>query len=131
MVSPISLAFAQNRGCDVVLVLKDGDYVKNGNGLKRADQQEELLQWVLFQLTARRGSFPFWGELGSRLWQLGRLPQEARSSAAAQYVKEALGEKTDLTVDSVELSQDAQGQIDLTAYLSWNGRPLAATVQIL
>ena len=48
------------------------------------------MEQVLFRLTARRGTFPFLPELGSRLWQLGQLPAARRQSAAEQYVAEAL-----------------------------------------
>lgn len=59
------------------LILRNGDYVPDGvGGLRRAAGQEALLQRVLFRLTARRGAFPFWEDLGSRLWQLGRLPRQ-------------------------------------------------------
>ena len=50
------------------LMIRNGDYVaEGGNRLCRVGGQEALLQRVLFRLTARRGSFPFWETLGSRL----------------------------------------------------------------
>ena len=53
------------------LLLRDGDYVPDGQGgLRRAEGTDGLLQRVLFQLSARRGSFPFLPELGSRLYAL-------------------------------------------------------------
>ncbi|MBP3486576.1 MAG: hypothetical protein J6J81_07005, partial [Oscillospiraceae bacterium] len=61
------------------LALRSGDYVSDGAaGLRRVQGTEALLQRVLFRLTAKRGSFPFWEDLGSRLWQLGQLPMSAR-----------------------------------------------------
>ena len=49
------------------LMLRDGDYVRaSGGGLKTVTGTEELLQRVLFQLSARRGSFPLLPEVGSR-----------------------------------------------------------------
>ena len=49
------------------LSLREGDYVPDGTGgLRRTRGQEALLERVLFRLTARRGSFPFLPELGSR-----------------------------------------------------------------
>ena len=72
------------------LELRNGDYVADGvGGLRRVGGREALLQRVLFRLTARRGSFPFWQTLGSRLWELGRVPAPERRSAARQYVAEA------------------------------------------
>ena len=73
------------------LSLRNGDYVPDGTGgLRRTEGREALLEQVLFRLTARRGTFPFLPELGSRLWQLGQLPAARRQSAAEQYAAEAL-----------------------------------------
>ena len=50
------------------LSLRNGDYVPDGTGgLRRTEGREALLEQVLFRLTARRGTFPFLPELGSRL----------------------------------------------------------------
>ena len=60
------------------LALRNGDYLSDGaGGLRRAQGKEALLQRVMFRLTAKRGSFPFWEDLGSRLWQLSHLPMAA------------------------------------------------------
>ena len=51
------------------LSLRNGDYVPDGTGgLRRTEGREALLEQVLFRLTARRGTFPFLPELGSRNW---------------------------------------------------------------
>ena len=61
------------------LELRNGDYAADGvGGLRRVRGREALLQRVLFRLTARRGAFPFWETLGSRLWALGTLPAPER-----------------------------------------------------
>ena len=87
------------------LELKNGDYIADGvGGLRRVGGREALLQRVLFRLTARRGSFPFQEDLGSRLWALGRLPVQERRSAARQYVTEALAGEP-VTVEEVTLDQ--------------------------
>jgi len=89
------------------LQMRNGDYISNcAGGLRKVSGSDALLQRVLFRLTARRGTFPFWEELGSRLWQLGQVPAAKRDSAAKQYVVEALAEETDLEVDSVVLSEE-------------------------
>ena len=77
----------------MALRIRDGDYVPGPGGLAETEGSETLLQNVLFRLTARRGSFPFWPELGSRLYQLGSLPTSQRSAAAVQYVTEALAQE--------------------------------------
>ena len=47
------------------LKLVNGDYLPDGRGgLEQAE--EEILQRALSRLTARRGSFPFLPEFGSR-----------------------------------------------------------------
>ena len=43
-----------------MLMLVDGDYVPQGNGLQSAKGDEAVLQRMLMKLTARRGSFPLW-----------------------------------------------------------------------
>ena len=86
------------------LAMQNGDYVPDGvGGLRRVSGREALLQRVLFKLAARRGAFPFREDLGSRLWQLPKLPAAQRQGAAAQFVAEAL-EGEELSVESVALS---------------------------
>lgn len=92
------------------LSLRNGDYVPDGTGgLRRTEGREALLEQVLFRLTARRGTFPFLPELGSRLWQLGQLPAARRQSAAEQYVAEALAAEPGLTVEQVILTESGGG----------------------
>lgn len=112
------------------LVLRNGDYVSDGAaGVRSVQGQEALLQRVLFRLTARRGMFPFWETLGSRLWQLGQLPVSARQAAAKQYVAEALAEERGLSVEDVILTQ--KGEIaSLTAKLSYEDERLSVTMDL-
>lgn len=111
-------------------MLRDGDYVPNGGGgLRRVSGQEALLQRVMFLLTARRGTFPFLENLGSRLWQLGLLPARERQGAAVQYVAEAL-EGQDLTVESVTLQPLPGGGTRLTAALSRRGETVTASLEL-
>lgn len=113
------------------LRLKNGDYVPDGmGGLQRVDGQEELLQRVLFCLTARRGAFPFGEELGSRLWQLGQLPLSQRQAAATQYVTEALAGERDLSVEYVELLPRENGAAELRAVLEHGGEKLRVTLEM-
>lgn len=113
------------------LCLRNGDYVLDGTGgLRRAEGQEALLERVLFRLTARRGTFPFLPELGSRLWQLGQIPLTQRQSAAEQYVTEALEGETGLEVERVDLAESASGQAQVTAELTWRGETLSVTVEV-
>lgn len=113
------------------LELKNGDYIAdNAGGLRRVQGREALLQRVFFRLTARRGKFPFWEDLGSRLWELGRLPAPERRAAARQYVTEALAEEP-VTVENVTLEQGRDGTASVTARLRYQGEALPVTVEVL
>lgn len=112
------------------LMMRNGDYVSDGAaGLCRVSGREALLQRVLFRLTARRGSFPFWESLGSRLRQLGQLPAAARQTAAKQYVTEALAEERDVRVESVTL-MERDGRAMLLAELSCEGEPMTVSMEL-
>ena len=111
--------------------LSGGDYLPGSQGgVQSLDGAQALLQRVLFRLTARRGQFPFWETLGSRLWTLGQLPAGKRQPAAEQFVAEALAEVPGLTVEQVTLDRGAAGRSRLTADLTWNGESLRATVDV-
>ena len=102
------------------LKMEDGDYVPNGiGGLETVDGSAALVQRVLFRLQARRGSFPFLTDLGSRLWQLSALPAAERSAAAKQYVAEALTDEEGLSVEGVTLEDSGDGTAALTAELTY------------
>ena len=80
-------------------LLRDGDYVPNGfGGFTRLYGAQEVLAKALFKLTCRRGSFPFLQDLGSRLYELGRLRPSEREAAAKIYCEQAL-QGMGLTVD--------------------------------
>ena len=89
---------------------------------RRTEGREALLEQVLFRLTARRGTFPFLPELGSRLWQLGQLPAARRQSAAEQYVAEALAAEPGLTVEQVILTESGGGRAQVTVRPHLAGR---------
>ena len=114
------------------LSLREGDYVPDGTGgLRRTGGQEALLERVLFRLTARRGSFPFLPELGSRLWQLGQLPALQRQSAADQDLAGALGGGPGLRGEGVSLTESGGGRAQVTAAMTWRGETLSVTVEVL
>ena len=72
-------------------------------GLQRVDGTEELLQRVLFLLTARRGGFAPLPMLGSRLHLLGREKPGNRQAAAKKFAAEALDGEKDVTVSDAAL----------------------------
>lgn len=112
------------------LKLQNGDYVPDGvGGLRRVWGQEALLQRVFYKLMARRGQFPFWEDLGSRLWKLGQIPPADREAAAAQYVTEALADEPELSVRNVTLTWEAS-TAEITVELNFRGETLAVSAQI-
>ena len=93
------------------LKLENGNYLPDGHGgLQQAE--EELLQRVLSRLSARRGSFPFLPDFGSRLYLLGLAAPSVREAAAERYVTEALA--PELKVEQVRLWEDGSLTVTLT-----------------
>ena len=77
-----------------MLILREGDYVPNGQGgFSAAQGVDEVLERVLWKLTVKRGSFPFLPQLGSRLHLLNKVPVKERETMAAQYAAEALADE--------------------------------------
>ena len=100
-------------------LLRDGDYVPNGfGGFTRLYGAQEVLAKALFKLTCRRGSFPFLQDLGSRLYELGRLRPSEREAAAKIYCEQAL-QGMGLTVDEVKLTQLPSGQASVEVCLTY------------
>ena len=108
--------------------LRDGDYVPDGaGGFVQAVGVEEVLERVLFLLTARRGEFPLMPEVGSRLYLLPRAKPSARQALGASYAAEALAEEEDLSVTGALWEEKEQR---LTVYLEWRGEALETQVGI-
>ncbi|MEG1430832.1 MAG: hypothetical protein RSC89_04890 [Oscillospiraceae bacterium] len=113
------------------LKLKDGDYVPNGRGgFCTVEGGEELLQRVLFRLTARRGAFPLLPNLGSRLYLLPREKPALWQSLAGEYITEALEEEHELTVSGVTVTPRGDGGANLEVGLDWQGRTLGLTMEV-
>ena len=112
------------------LKLRDGDYLPDGRGsFETASGIDEILERVLFKLTARRGGFALMPELGSRLYLLGRQKPSERLSAAKQYVLEALADEEDISLLSVDLA-DGAGETVLTVVFEYEGESVSAEVSI-
>lgn len=112
------------------LLLKERDYVHDGNGGVRVAQGgEELLGEVLFRLTARRGSFPFLPGLGSRMYLLRREKPSMWEGLARQFAAEALEELADVAVTGAAVRQDAD-VLWVMVELLWQGTQLSVTVQL-
>ena len=93
--------------------VKDGHIVYLSGG-------EAVLNRVLFLLTARRGSFPFLPELGSRLHLLARAKPGQWESLARLYVTEALAKEKDLAVLDVRVRRDGE-RLWVETDLEWQG----------
>ena len=112
------------------LLIQNGDYVPDGKGgFRRALGSDELLQRALFKLTARRGSFPFLPELGSRMYQLRREKPSAWGALARQFAVEALAGLDGVTVAGAEARQE-RDVLTVTAELLWQGTPLSVTARL-
>lgn len=113
------------------LLICDGDYVPDGTGsFQKLEGAQELLERVVFRLTARRGGMPLLPELGSRLYALGREKPSERKGLALQYVSEALAQEQGLEVEQVELTQGTDGRLKLKVYLRWQGERLSVDAVI-
>lgn len=113
----------------MALILREGDYVSDGKGgLRTAKGTEELLERLLWKLSVRRGSCPFFPELGSELHLLGRVPAGEREKLAERYVSQALAEE-DVTVESVTLTQERE-RGRLTVCLTAQGESLTLTMEV-
>ena len=114
----------------MALLLKDGDYVADEQGgLRTVEGAQDLLQRVLFRLQARRGSFPFLPELGSRLYLLPREKPGDRQTLARQYAAEALREE-DVEVTGVTVEEIQPGRLRVTVGLEWQGAHLETEVTL-
>ena len=113
------------------LLLQDRDYVPDGNGgVAVAQEGDELLGEALFRLTARRDSFPFLPELGSRMHLLRRAKPSEWESLALQYAAEALEDLTEVTVTGASVKQE-NGALWVSVELLWQGTRLAVTAQLV
>lgn len=111
------------------LRLVNRDYAADGGGLISDAGGEALLDEVLFRLTARRGSFPFLPDLGSRMYLLRREKPSAWGDLACQYAAEALADLSGLTVTGAAVTRRDDG---LTAEISllWQGEELTVTAEL-
>lgn len=112
------------------LLLKQRDYAADGNGgVVVVQGGEALLNEVLFRLTARRGSFPFLPELGSRMYQLRREKPSAWEGLAQQFAVEALSGLDGVTVTGAAVREEG-GALMVAVSLLWQGAGLTAAVQL-
>ena len=114
----------------MALLLKNGDYVPDElGGLQTVEGAQDLLQRVIFRLQARRGSFPFLPELGSRFYLLFREKAGDRLALARQYAAEALRDE-EVSITGVHLTDTGNGQLEIRVELEWNGEYLEAAVTV-
>ena len=93
----------------------------DGNGgVSVVRDGDELLAEVLFRLTARRESFPFLPELGSRMYLLRRSRPSEWDSLALQYAVEVTGARVSREDDALWVS----------VALLWRGIRLSVTAQL-
>ena len=108
--------------------LRDGAERPDGEGgFAVSEGAQEVLERVLFQLTARRGSFPLLPQVGSRLYLLLREKPSVRGSVGASYAAEALAGEEDLQVTGAVWDEAAR---HLEVTLLWQGESLRACVPL-
>ena len=112
------------------LLLNERDYTADGNGgVTVVRDGEALVNEVLFRLTARRGSFPFLPELGSRMGQLRREKPSAWETLARQFAAEALSGLDGVTVTGAAVYQERDALM-VTVELMWENTALSVTAQL-
>ena len=112
------------------LLLRERDYTADGNGgVAVVRDGEELLNEVLFRLTARRGSFPFLPELGSRMDGLRREKPSDWETLARQFAVEALNDLEDVAVTGAAVRRERDALM-VTVELLWQGEQLSVTAQL-
>ena len=112
------------------LLLDERDYVADGNGgVTVVRDGEALVNEVLFRLAARRGSFPFLPELGSRMGQLRREKPSAWETLAQQFAAEALA-GLDCVAGTGAAVRQEQDALSVTVKLLWQGTALSVTAQL-
>ena len=84
---------------------------------------------VLFRLTARRGSFPFLPELGSRMERLRREKPSGWEALARQFAVEALDGLEDVTVTGAAVRREREALL-VTVELLWQGERLSVSAQV-
>ena len=112
--------------------LTSGDYVPDssvGYGFLTVSGGDELLQRVLFRLTAHRGGFPFIPELGSRFWLLPREKKSNRKSAAMQFAIEALSDMSGISVEDVSVTE-TDDCLEVYVKILYSGETYTLTVDI-
>ena len=115
----------------MALLLRGGDYVPDEmGGLRTVEGAEEVLQRVLFQLQARRGSFPFLPELGSRLYLLPREKPGAGGPRPGQSAGGPPGKETGGEAPGVTPAPAGAGALEVQVSLSWKGEPLAVSLTV-
>ena len=110
--------------------LRNGEYVPDHRGgFVRLEGEQALLMRALFRLQCRRETFPFWPELGSRLWELRMAKPSSRRGLALAYCAQALQELP-VTVRDVALEETEDGCLDMTVELSGRDQTLVGRVSV-
>lgn len=110
------------------LLLKNRDYTADDRGSVTAvSGGEDVLNEVLFRLSARRGAFPLMPELGSRLYLLRNEKPSERAALAAQYAAEALAD-LDVTVTGAGVTA-AGDALEIRVDLTWQGEALTVELE--
>lgn len=111
------------------ILWKDKDYAVKDGHIACVSGGEDVLSRVLFLLTARRGSFPFLPEMGSRLYCLSRTKPGQWQSLAEMYVAEALAGEQDVAVTQVRVRREGE-RLWVETDLEWQGQRLSVQTDV-
>ena len=92
------------------ILMEHKDYMPDGAGsIASAEGGNDILNDILFRLTARRGGFALLPELGSRMYLLPSAKPSQRAALARQYAAEALADLTGVTVENARVTPTETG----------------------
>lgn len=105
------------------------DYAPDGAGsVVSAEGGNDILNGILFRLTARRGGFVLLPELGSRMYLLPSAKPSQRAALARQYAAEALADLPDVTVEDAAVTPSETG-LNIRVELTWQGEALSVELE--
>lgn len=112
--------------------IENGDYVPDGKGgFVMAEGIDAVVQRVIYRLSVPQGSFLPQPEFGSLLSTLCREKPSSWEALAGQYVRLAVEEEEDVTLDRVSLSPLTGGKVELTVYLLWQGDTVSFSLTLI
>ena len=113
------------------LRLSNGNYVPDGRGgFETVEGIHEVLQRILFKLTARKGKFPLMPELGSNLYLLCREKPGDVKALAEAYISQALEDEDNIELTDINITYNDIDDISMSLEFVWNEEKLNVSVTV-